>query len=405
MKLDPKKLVSDSIWSIAGLVMMNVAAQFAVYPIWNRYLGSEKYGDVLYLLSLMNIFSISVGGACNYARVTKSKMRDITSSIFLCILGVASVVAIPLTLVFRGISDVQMGTAEWALYGLLIVATMWRFYADVEYRINLNYKGYFAYYLSITLGYGLGVVLFIRTGLWPLALLPGEIFGLLRVLLKGKALRWDRKTDGSAARIVIKAALLLICAEVVSSIIFNGDRLILKMFMDGEMVTRYYLASLLGKTMSLLTTPLNSVIVGYLVRLDIKPNKRFMGILTAVLLAAALLAAFACTVGSYILIPFLYPGEFQDVKAYFLIANGAQTAYFAASVMSVVTMTFGSSQNPLRINMAYAVAFVVLCIPAAIFGGFDVFCVAMLVTGLVRLAAGAIIGYKITERQKENVDD
>lgn len=59
-------------WSIAGLVIMNVVAQFAVYPILNKRLGVEEYGDIIYLLFIMNIIAISAGTACNYARMRKS---------------------------------------------------------------------------------------------------------------------------------------------------------------------------------------------------------------------------------------------------------------------------------------------------------------------------------------------
>ena len=59
-----KRVMSDSVWSIAGLVLMNAVAQFAVYPVWNRELGNERYGTILYLISAMNILAISMGVAC-----------------------------------------------------------------------------------------------------------------------------------------------------------------------------------------------------------------------------------------------------------------------------------------------------------------------------------------------------
>ena len=73
MKLNPKALLKDSVWTISGLMLMNVVAQFIVYPAWNRQLGSDGYGNILYLLSLMNIIAISVGSACNYACITESR--------------------------------------------------------------------------------------------------------------------------------------------------------------------------------------------------------------------------------------------------------------------------------------------------------------------------------------------
>ena len=76
MKEKIKALLTDSMWSIAGLMLMNVVVQFLVYPVWNNHLGSEEYGNILYLISIMNIIAISVGSACNYARMTESATKD-----------------------------------------------------------------------------------------------------------------------------------------------------------------------------------------------------------------------------------------------------------------------------------------------------------------------------------------
>ena len=45
LKMERKKIrniLTDSGWSIAGTVLMTVAAQFLVYPFWERKFGTEK---------------------------------------------------------------------------------------------------------------------------------------------------------------------------------------------------------------------------------------------------------------------------------------------------------------------------------------------------------------------------
>ena len=184
-----RRVMGDSIWSIAGLMLMNLAAQFAVYPLWNRRLGNESYGHILFLLSAMNILAVSMGTACNYGRMKESAERETGNRTYLRMLAWASLAAVPYMIVASLLSGAGMSPAETALLVLLTVATMWRFYADVGYRLTLNYRGFFLYYLTVSLGYGVGVALFLRTGLWPLALLPGELAGLCLVLLRGHVLR------------------------------------------------------------------------------------------------------------------------------------------------------------------------------------------------------------------------
>lgn len=72
MKAKVKSLFSDSIWSIAGIVLMNAVAQLVVYPQWNKALGNEEYGNILYMLSLMNIAAASMGTACTSSRMKHS---------------------------------------------------------------------------------------------------------------------------------------------------------------------------------------------------------------------------------------------------------------------------------------------------------------------------------------------
>lgn len=394
MKIKLKGILSDAAWSLCGLVLMNVVAQFVVYPSWNRQLGSEAYGDVLYLLSLMNIIGVSLGSSCNYARVTEKRKGHAATEPILRLLLTASL-AVPLfVLGISCFSGIVMSALEWVLYVLLVIATMWRYYADVEYRLSLDYKGYFCYYLLISAGYGVGIFLSGWAGCWPLALLPGEVLGLLRVKIKGTNLNWEKSADRAENQAVIGVALTLFATGILSNLVFNGDRLLLRTFVGGEAVTIYYLASLLGKTMTLITTPLNSVIIGYLVRMDNKLDIKFMSITTVLAAGAIALATVACTIGSYILIPILYPGEFAAARAYFVIGNLTQIIYFVAGVLIVILLRYCDSRYQVYVNVIYAIAFVVICIPMTVCGGFRGFCVGLLITGLCRFAAAIALGYR-----------
>ena len=157
MKEKIKALLTDSMWSIAGLMLMNVVVQFLVYPVWNNHLGSEEYGNILYLISIMNIIAISVGSACNYARMTESATKDTWNINYNIILMASSVIVIPVMLIIVKFCGVPMTVTEAVTFLILTILTMWRFYADVEYRLHLNYKGYFLYYLFISIGYLIGM--------------------------------------------------------------------------------------------------------------------------------------------------------------------------------------------------------------------------------------------------------
>ncbi|MBE6576550.1 MAG: hypothetical protein E7653_00245 [Ruminococcaceae bacterium] len=388
-----KKIVSDSIWSIAGLVFMNVAMQFAVYPLWERRAGEVALGNILYLISLMNIFAISLGVAVNYARMRKSATDTTSNSPYFGVLLGTTVVAFAAAMLIAFFGGVEMTLPEALLFGGLTVATMWRYYADVEFKLYLNYKSFFLYYTIIGVGYLVGIALFYVTGLWPLTLLVGEIFGLIYVLLRGKVLRIDGPIYGSDTGELVKLVLILFGSEAISNLIFNADRIMLKPILGAEAVTEYYLASLLGKTIALLTVPLSGVVIGYLSKYKGDLSLKAMNLIFAGSLVCAVLGTAACTVGSYIIIPILYPDQMADIKQYFIVTNLSQVLYFIANVITVILLRFAKSRYQLYVNVVYAVAFAAICIPSALLGGFWGFCIGLLATCTIRFAVAVALGY------------
>ena len=114
-----------------------------------------------------------------------------------------------------------------------------------------------------------------------------------------------------------------------------------------------------------------------------------------------LLGTAVCTAASRVIIPILYPHQIESVTPYFTSANLAQTLYFAANVVSVILLRFARSQYQLYVNTAYAVAFVIICVPCALIGGLHAFCIGLAITCLVRFLFAAGLGYYTVFFKKE----
>lgn len=388
-----KKILSDSIWSVAGLVLMNVALQFAVYPFWERKAGEAALGNILYLISLMNVFAVSMGVSANYARLKKSETGTSKNSPYLLVLLVSTVVAAAIGLVITFVGGVEFNLLERVLFCLVVCATMWRYYADVEFKLSLNYKSYFVYYFSIAVGYAIGIALFYVTGLWPITLLCGEVLGLTFVLIRGRIFRFDGIPESGEMKDALKIVFILLGSEILSTLIFNADRIVLKMVIDEVAVTEYYLASLLGKTIALLTTPLTGVIIGYLSKYKGELTAKLMNIVVLIAVGIVTLATVACTIGSYIIMPFLYPNQFAEVRSYFFIANLSQVMFFVGSVITVVLFRFAKSKYQMYITAIYAICFVSMCIPFALKWGLFGFCVGLALTCFARFSITVFLGY------------
>lgn len=389
-----KSVFSDSLWSIAGLMLMNVVAQFAVYPIWSRQLGETAYGDILYLISLMNILAVSVGSSCNYTRIMATVNGKTSNTPYTMFMLIISILMVPMALLISQFGGVPMTPLETATFALLMCATMWRYYADVEFRMELNYKGCFFYYAIISFGYGVGICLFVFCHApWPMALLPGELLGIISVLLRGHILPFDGSCTVSQFWKVARPLLTLLTSEIISTLIFNGDRILLKAILGGATVTTYYLASLLGKTVSLISTPLNSVLAGYLARYHGRLNVRVM---TGITIGASVLAGvgtLVCTAASFLLLPVLYPNEVAMASPFFVMANFAQVLYFITNVITVVLLRFSDTKVQVVINVEYGTLFCLLCIPFTLVEGLMGFCIGLLLANLVRFVTAVAFGY------------
>ena len=67
----------------------------------------------------------------------------------------------------------------------MFMLTVFRYYGDVEYRLNLNYRRYFIYYFLIGIGYLAGFGIYRLTGQWVWIYLIGEAAALALVGVTG----------------------------------------------------------------------------------------------------------------------------------------------------------------------------------------------------------------------------
>ncbi|MBQ2774245.1 MAG: oligosaccharide flippase family protein [Clostridia bacterium] len=400
-----KNQIGDSIFSLAGLVIMNAVAQIVVFPLCARRFGEVGYGNLQYLMAYINVLTVSVGSAANYARmVAPAEERVKNSGDYNVFLLLVSLVGVPFTYLVRLFGGAPMDNATYICYCLLFVAMAFRYYADVSYKITLQYRRFFLYYLFIGIGYAIGAVLVWKTGIWPLGLLVGEAMGVLYAYGGSAVLRRRAFRLSPAWRKAFRVILTFFLAEAVANLILNVDRILLKLLLGASAVTVYYLATLVGKTISVLTGPLNGVLIGYLARYEGKLTRRTMRLLTLGSLAAILVFTLVCWGGGYVAVFLLYPAEFDAVKDFLLVGSLAQVVYFITGILMVVLIRFAKKSYQIFINAIFGISFFGLGIPATCLFGLWGFSLAMVVACLLRFAAAIGLGFRWV-RKKENDPD
>lgn len=390
-----KKLLSmiagDMAYSVGALVCFNGVIQLVIYPYLSKSMGEDAFGIVLVYLSLISIMGTSFGSGANLSRMVVSMKRtDINGDynvflLFVCILSIiVSVVAC-----------LYIGTGNaWfvALLSVLMILSVLRYYGEVNYRQSVNFKGYFVYYILISAGYIIGIVLYRITKSWVLVFLLGEALAVLYVALRGFIFKrpWFKITDDFNSN--IKSMTVMSFSNLIIAFVLNSDRLFLYNYVGAAEVTVFYTASLIGKTIALITVPLNGVLIGYLARYKGRfTSKMFTGFILG-FLALGVIATVGSTAVSYLFVRILYPDIFDMAKQYFLIANAGQIFYFVSNTLMIVVLRFAKEKYQLYINIIYAVIFAAAVIPGVKFFGLWGMTISLLAVNLIKYIIVSLTG-------------
>ena len=386
-----RKPIKDIMYSMAALVLYNGVIQFAVYPFFNSEMGAAAFGVVLSLHSILMIIAGACGTAANNSRmVTQLKFTPSNGdyNFILLFLGLASMIAG--TIYFAVAATAAITPAAVLLYVGLMFFMLLRYYGDVEFRLRIDFKRYFIYYFLISAGYCLGLYIYHVTGQWALALMVGEILAIGYVIWKGHIFTppvWERTQYTSA---VWKSITFLLVANLISLMIVNADRILLLFFEGGAAVTAYYVASLLGKLVALLTGPLSGVMLSYLVRYDGSLSRQMFLQGTGLILIMSAVAFACCFLLSPWFIRWLYPSVLEIAKPILALAIAGQIIYFAAGILKTVLLRFYEEKYQTYLNVIYGAGFFAITILALIFGGLNEFAWAVLIAnaGYFLLLAG-----------------
>lgn len=387
-------IASDLVFSIAGLMLMNGMLQLLINPKINAWIGEEAFGDYQSIFAVVSIMGTTFGVAANYSRMVRAREKKDTNgdyNIFLIAISVLCVmVAMGTLFAFKSFSVIH-----FILLSVLAVMTVLRYYGDVNYRIKLNYKGFFLYYAVITAGYCLGLLLFKYVAQqWMLVFIVGELAAVVFVFINGNIFRGKNLVKPSENfNSTMKSVGVLSVTNMLSAIAQQADKIILRMTMGGEAVTTFYVATLLGKVVSLLTTPLNGVLIGYLTKYEGKFTKKMLLAFVGALLGLGLIALLGCVIASEIFVKLFYPDVFDEAKKYFVLASAGQIFYFIANCLMTVILRVASEEYQMYINAVYIVIYAALVIPMTINLGIWGITIALLITNSLKFVMAGVVGF------------
>ncbi len=389
-----KRLGADLILSVSAMVIFNGVIQFALYPYLTDKMGADSFGTVIYLLAVISVMG-AFGAAANYSRMVVSARRKCTNGdynrFFLSVLPIVLAVSAVALVALKSFSPLY-----FVGYSLLMFATVLRYYGDVEYRLSCNFKGYFIYYMLIAAGYLAGVAAYTLTESWLVAMLLGECAAIFFVALRGKIFKAPFLIKSENYKENTKSVWALTAANLVQTVILNADRILVMFFVGSLEVTVFYVASLVGKIVALITVPLEGLVISYLNKYEDKLSyKLFLGFSGGFALLAAVMTG-GSVLASHILVPLMYPEVYETAKSLFLLANLGQVLFFTSTVLITFVLKIAGEGSQLVMNLIYLGVFAAVVIPCVAVWGLSGLAWSIAAVNLMRCAAITVYGlYKL----------
>ena len=133
-----KRIAGSTAYTIGAGLLMNGVLQIFIYPYLNRHMGSEVLGSLLFIMGIAAIVCPSIGQALNTSRLVVRRTVDVVNGDYDRLLLIFGSIGGLIALVI-GRSAIGSPLQALATF-VLILLMVFRFYGDVEYRLNLNYN-------------------------------------------------------------------------------------------------------------------------------------------------------------------------------------------------------------------------------------------------------------------------
>lgn len=312
-----KKIVYDMILNIIAVAIPIAILQLLVYPITAERLGGTEYGLMLTIYSMWIMISNSLGNVLNNIRLLNNTMYEdegVVTGDFAIILKrwsiINAIVVFGIIIIYCGgfhFIHVFLGTVVAAL--ILLKA-----YLEVGFRIKLNYKYIVYNNLLQSAGFLIGCYISAYTGVWECIFICGYLFSCIFCVFYTNLLKEEQIKTKYYHKIVRESNNLFV-ASILGNLMNYADKLVLYPLMGGYAVSVYYTATILGKIVGMLTSPINNVILSYIVKYDVS-QKGMMYKALAIGSAIVLIGYGATILAADPILSVLFPKWVDEVLMY-----------------------------------------------------------------------------------------
>ncbi len=225
--------------------------------------------------------------------------------------------------------------------GLMLILSclnVTREYAIVSFRITLNYKAILINNIILGIGYLAGLAVFWVTGYWQWIYIIGFSLSLIYVMRHSSLLKEKLTKTPFFKRTTYKSIILFI-SVLMKTMMNYGDKLLLFPLLGPATVSVYYSATVLGKIISMAITPISSVMLSYLAKMEKLRLKQFLSVL-AIITAVGVIGYLVTVWISAPILLRLYPKWAEESLTLIPITTATAIIEMMCSVIHPIVLRF-----------------------------------------------------------------
>ncbi|MCM1185649.1 MAG: hypothetical protein NC251_00960 [Lachnoclostridium sp.] len=332
-----KKLtvIKQFIYNVISTTLPTLVLQLLILPLIAQKMDGDAYGLVLAIVASVMMIAAGIGNTLNNIHMISDREyreKNIFGD-FGILFIISTFVVSFITLGILKYYDVR----EASIYLLTIIMSILvlaKEYYIVRFWIDLDYFGILLCNMLCVLGYALGYGIYWLGGEWQYIYIIGNLFSLIFIVRKyGISGAMFAKTVSFLSTAEKFGALTI--AAVLNRALQYVDRLLLYPMLGGEEVTIYYVATLIGKTISMALAPLNSFLLSQLSKKKDMSKRIFWQILVITFITG-IMAYPVCLILAKPLLGLLYPQWIEQSMKYIWITT--LTAIISAISMVIAPM-------------------------------------------------------------------
>ena len=370
-----------------------VILQFYLFPGVAHVLGEEANGLFLTVLSLNYFLTNISAGVLSQTKLLRNKAYEelgISGDFNFLLVAMALINAVAVTIGLFILMGSSVTVSEIILSIIVSLLFMVHDYITIQYRIKLDFSKILISNLILCIGYFIGLYCFKNyVGRWQIIFICAyglnEIYDIHSTTILKES--YHRTTLFSPT---FKKYLTLLGASLITYLISYGDRLLLYPFTSGSDVSVLNSAEIVGKMLMILSTPLSTFILSYLVRIE-KFTFAFSPKRVIAFILFCVLSYGLCIIISYPILGFLYPLWAERSLKLVPITTLVSLINLISILFNVLMVRYCHAKWQIIVNLYYFFAYIIFSFGLLSIYGLKGFCLGNLVAAIVRLSAIAII--------------